>query len=112
MKQHLLQASAQMNCQETHPRVEHLAPQSWSICEISSTCHRLLTSGCGNAGLAPNGFMWHSWWTGVVLGNSSKDKNIGALFSSQKILQIFSDSPSHQIFRRMHRVLNIDENKN
>jgi len=25
IKQHLLQASAQMNCQETHPRMEHLA---------------------------------------------------------------------------------------
>jgi len=35
-----------------------------------------------------------------------------ALFSFQKILQIFSDSPSHRIFRRMHEVLNIDENKN
>jgi len=35
-----------------------------------------------------------------------------ALFSSQKILQNFSDSPSHRIFRRMHGVLNIDENKN
>jgi len=35
-----------------------------------------------------------------------------ALFSSQKILQNFSDSPSHQIFRRMYEVLNIDENKN
>jgi len=34
-----------------------------------------------------------------------------ALFSSQKILQNFSDSPSHRIFRRMHEVLNIDENK-
>ena len=30
----------------------------------------------------------------------------------QKILQNFSDSPSYQIFRRMHEVLNIDENKN
>ena len=40
-------------------------------------------------------------------------KNLAlALFSSQKILQNFSDSPSHQIFRRMHGVLNIDENKN
>ena len=35
-----------------------------------------------------------------------------ALFSSQKELQNFSDSPSHRIFRRMHGVLNIDENKN
>ena len=34
------------------------------------------------------------------------------LFSSQKILQNFSDSPSHRIFRGMHEVLNIDENKN
>jgi len=30
----------------------------------------------------------------------------------QKILQNFSDSPSHQIFKRIHEVLNIDENKN
>jgi len=35
-----------------------------------------------------------------------------ALFSSPKILQNFSDSPSHRIFRRMHEVLNIDKNKN
>jgi len=35
-----------------------------------------------------------------------------ALFSSKKILQNFSDSPSHRIFKRMHEVLNIDENKN
>ena len=35
-----------------------------------------------------------------------------ALFTSQKILQNFSHSPSHRIFRRMYRVLNIDENKN
>ena len=35
-----------------------------------------------------------------------------ALFSFRKILQNFSDSPSHQIFRRMHKVLNIDKNKN
>jgi hypothetical protein len=34
------------------------------------------------------------------------------LFSSQKNLQNFSDFPSHQIFRRMHEVLNVDENKN
>jgi len=35
-----------------------------------------------------------------------------ALFSFPKILQNFLDSPSHRIFRRMHEVLNIDENKN
>ena len=35
-----------------------------------------------------------------------------ALFSSQKNLQNFSDSPSHRIFRGMHEVLNINENKN
>jgi len=35
-----------------------------------------------------------------------------ALFSSQKILQNFSDSLSHRIFRHMHEVLNIDKNKN
>jgi len=32
--------------------------------------------------------------------------------SSQKILQNFSYFPSHQIFRHMHEVLNIDKNKN
>jgi len=37
---------------------------------------------------------------------------IWALFSFQKILQNFLDSPSHRIFRHMHGVLNIDENKN
>ena len=35
-----------------------------------------------------------------------------ALFSFSKILQNFSDSPSHRTFRRMHGVLNIDKNKN
>ena len=35
-----------------------------------------------------------------------------ALFTSQKILQNFSDSPSHRIFRHMHEILNIDKNKN
>jgi len=37
--------------------------------------------------------------------------SLWALFSSLKILQNFSDSPSHRIFRRMHGVLNIDKNK-
>jgi hypothetical protein len=31
------------------------------------------------------------------------------LFSSQKFLQNFSDSPSHRIFRHMHEALNIDK---
>jgi len=31
---------------------------------------------------------------------------------SKKFCKIFSDSLSHRIFRRMHEVLNIDENKN
>jgi len=35
-----------------------------------------------------------------------------ALFSSLKILQNFLNFPSHRIFRRMHGVLNIYENKN
>jgi hypothetical protein len=34
------------------------------------------------------------------------------LVSFPKILQNFSDFSSHRIFRRMHEVLNIDENKN
>ena len=37
---------------------------------------------------------------------------VKALFSSQKILQNFLDSPSHRIFRHMYEVLNIDKNKN
>jgi len=49
----------------------------------------------------------------IISGPNLGDiKQFKALFSSQKILQNFSDSPSHRIFRRMHRVLNIDENKN
>ena len=40
------------------------------------------------------------------------DTDTKALFSSQKHLQNFSDSSSHQICRRMHEILNIDENKN
>jgi hypothetical protein len=39
-------------------------------------------------------------------------RDIEALFTSHKILQNFSDFPSHRIFRRMHEVLNIDKNKN
>ena len=35
-----------------------------------------------------------------------------ALFSCKKFCKLFSDSPSHQIFRRMYGVLNIDKNKN
>jgi len=46
------------------------------------------------------------------LGGSTILKNGKALFSSQKILQNFSDSPSHRIFRHMHEVLNINKNKN
>jgi len=42
----------------------------------------------------------------------SQSDGIWALFSYQKNLQIFLDSPSHQIFKRMYEVLNIDENKN
>ena len=34
------------------------------------------------------------------------------LFSSKKIYKFFSDFSSHRIFRRMHEVLNINENKN
>ena len=34
-----------------------------------------------------------------------------ALFRFLKILQNFPDYPSHRIFRHMHKVLNIDENK-
>jgi hypothetical protein len=33
----------------------------------------------------------------------------GSLFSFQKNLQIFLDSPSHRIFRYMHEALNIDK---
>jgi len=41
----------------------------------------------------------------------SLDKSMQlALFSLQKILQNFSDFPSHRIFRHMHKVLNIDKN--
>jgi len=55
--------------------------------------------------------------TGFKLINSSPyyaqaNGQAEALFTSQKVLQNFSDSPSHRIFRRMHGVLNIDKNKN
>jgi len=43
----------------------------------------------------------------------SADRSINkGIVKFKKILQNFSDFPSHQIFRRMHGVLNIDENKN
>jgi hypothetical protein len=38
-----------------------------------------------------------------------KTKLATALFSSEKILQNFSDSLSHRIFGHMHEVLNIDK---
>jgi len=43
---------------------------------------------------------------------NQKWQRLRPLFSSQKILQNFSYFSSHRIFRRMHKVLNIDENKN
>jgi len=36
----------------------------------------------------------------------------GALFSSPQKAKSFQDSPSHRILHHMHRVLNINENKN
>jgi hypothetical protein len=50
-------------------------------------------------GLAGTGIDWTS---GPM--NSTQ-----ALFSFQKILQNFSDFPSHRIFRQMHEALNIDK---
>jgi hypothetical protein len=38
--------------------------------------------------------------------------SIEAQFSSPRILQKFSHSPSHQIFGRMHEVLNINKKQN
>ena len=38
--------------------------------------------------------------------------NIKALFTSTQKPKNFQDSPSYRIFRCMHVVLNIDENKN
>ena len=46
------------------------------------------------------------------LSNTNKSATVSI---SQNFLQLnkaLKDSPSHQIFKRMHRVLNIDENKN
>jgi len=48
----------------------------------------------------------------IILQVATASRVLRPLFSFQKILQNFSDSPSHRIFRRMHEVLNIDENKN
>jgi len=59
--------------------------------------------------------LWSCWIFDWVLRGGSDNKcdlAIQALFSFPKILQNFSDSPSHRIFGRMHGVLNIDENKN
>jgi len=33
-------------------------------------------------------------------------------FNSTLKFKVFEDSPSHRIFKHMHRVLNIDKNKN
>jgi hypothetical protein len=49
----------------------------------------------------------HKFGGETIRGLTRKDTK--ALFSSQKILQNFLDSPSHQIFRHMHEALNIDK---
>jgi hypothetical protein len=62
----------------------------------------------------------HSLWLSrirvrVVLARHvslTAENLIWALFTSSKILQKFSNSSSHRIFRRMYGVLNIDKNKN
>ena len=41
-----------------------------------------------------------------------EQKHMDALFSSQKNLQNFSDSPSHRILRRMYGALNIGKKDN
>ena len=53
-------------------------------------------------------YMPTSWPTPILVGGGFDFGQ--ALFIS--ILQNFSDSPSNQIFKRMHGVLNIGENKN
>ena len=50
--------------------------------------------------------------TYMEAGGRRAGKATEALFSFQNLLQNFSDSSSHRIFRRIHRVLNIDKNKN
>jgi hypothetical protein len=52
----------------------------------------------------------HSYFEGASVDHAIPfPKQTWALFSSQKILQNFSDSPSHRIFRHMHETLNIDK---
>jgi len=41
-----------------------------------------------------------------------RNKLAKALFTSTQKPKIFQNFPSHRIFRRMHGVLNINENKN
>jgi len=45
-------------------------------------------------------------------GDAGQPRDNKALFTSMQKLKIFQDSPSHRIFIRMHKVLNIDKNKN
>jgi hypothetical protein len=47
-----------------------------------------------------------------VLSTSTSPRFSKALFTSNPKHKIFQDSSSHRIFRHMHGVLNIDENKN
>ena len=65
-----------------------------------TTGHRELTR---SRTYVPCGFFFS--WKPVPCGC------VGWMVCSQKILQNFSDFPSHRIFIRMHGVLNIDENK-
>jgi hypothetical protein len=45
----------------------------------------------------------------IVKGYGNISLITKAMFSSQKNLQNFSDSPSHRIFGHMHEALNIDK---
>jgi hypothetical protein len=57
---------------------------------------------CAGRPMSEKGLRGPSWvLTHVVV--------VPALFSSQKILQNFSDSPSHRIFGHMYEALNIDK---
>jgi hypothetical protein len=48
---------------------------------------------------------------GAGAGGGKESPTMGLVYF-KKILQNFSDFPSHRIFRRMYKVLNIDKNKN
>ena len=89
---------------------------AWHFCQVCSLICQV--AQIANSKCKTVGYLFWSFLANYSNANL-KCKTLGdaltfslALFSFQKVLQNFSNSPSHRIFRHMHGVLNIDKNKN